>query len=85
MIVCSCLNISDHDIRAAVSWMRAADPATIITAGKVYRALGHRPDCGGCMPLVLDTMRRCESFKVPAAPAVEAPPVLRPMKRVESR
>ena len=78
MIVCSCLNITDHEIRAAVDWMRASDPETIITAGKVYRALGQRPDCGGCMHLVLDTMRRCDSFQVPA-PA-DAPPLLRPLR-----
>ena len=76
MIVCHCQSISDHDIRAAVDWMRAADPDTIITPGKIYHALGKRADCGGCMPLFLDTMRRCEGFGVPGAP--ERPPVLRP-------
>lgn len=65
MIVCHCMNISDHDIRAAVSWMRSADEDTIITPGKIYRALGKRADCGGCLPLVLDTMRDCVSFEVP--------------------
>lgn len=65
MIVCHCMHISDHDIRAAVDWMRASDPATIITAGKVYRALGKRADCGGCLPLLLDTMRNCATFQVP--------------------
>lgn len=70
MIVCHCTNISDHDIRAAVDWMRAADPDTIITPGKIYHALGKRADCGGCMPLFLDTMRGCDSLGV-------APPVLR--------
>ena len=70
MIVCHCNQISDHDIRAAVAWMRAADPETIITPGKVYHALGKRADCGGCMPLLLDTMRHCDSFGV-------APTILR--------
>lgn len=70
MIVCHCTGISDHDIRAAVDWMRASDPQTIITPGKVYHALGKRADCGGCMPLLLDTMRHCASFGV-------APPILR--------
>jgi bacterioferritin-associated ferredoxin len=65
MIVCHCMGISDHDIRAAVNWMRAADPDTVITPGKVYRALGRRADCGGCMPLFLDTMRRCGTLEVP--------------------
>ena len=65
MIVCHCMNITDHDIRAAVAWMRSADEDTIITPGKIYRALGKRADCGGCLPLVLDTMQGCVSFEVP--------------------
>lgn len=67
MIVCHCMNITDHDIRAAVDWMRASDAETIVTPGKIYHALGKRADCGGCMPLFLDTMRDCESFGVPSA------------------
>ena len=73
MMVCHCMTISDHDIRAAVGWMRAADPDTVITPGKVYHALGKRADCGGCMPLFLDTMRRCDGFSVQKA---DAPPRL---------
>jgi bacterioferritin-associated ferredoxin len=65
MIVCHCMTISDHDIRAAVAWMRAADPATLITPGKVYRALGKRADCGGCLPLFLDALRSADGFAVP--------------------
>lgn len=64
MIICHCTGITNHQIMAAVDWMRAADPDTVITPGKVYHALGHRADCGGCMPLFLDTMRNCASFKV---------------------
>lgn len=71
MIVCHCQSITDHEIRAAVDWMRAADPATLITPGKIYRALGKRADCGGCLPLFLDTMAGCETLEVPmlTAPA----------------
>jgi bacterioferritin-associated ferredoxin len=65
MIVCHCMNVTDRDIRSAVDWMRAADPDTIITPGKVFRALGKRADCGGCLPLLLDTMRQCDTFSVP--------------------
>ncbi|MHC0052714.1 (2Fe-2S)-binding protein [Actibacterium sp. D379-3] len=65
MIVCHCNTIADSDIRAAVDWMRAADPDTIITPGKIYHALGKRADCGGCLPLFLQTMRACDSFEVP--------------------
>ncbi|WP_426034528.1 (2Fe-2S)-binding protein [Cypionkella sp. TWP1-2-1b2] len=67
MIVCHCQAISDHDIRAAVNWMRASDHDTIITPGKIYLALGKRADCGGCMPLFLDTMRQSANFGVASA------------------
>lgn len=66
MIVCHCMHISDKDIHAAVEWMRSADPETIITPGKIYHALGKAADCGGCMPLFLDTMRSNTKLKVPA-------------------
>ncbi|NVK13693.1 MAG: (2Fe-2S)-binding protein [Rhodobacteraceae bacterium] len=66
MIVCHCTQISDHDIRAAINWMRSADPETIITPGKIYHALGKSADCGGCMPLFLDTMRASSKLEVPA-------------------
>jgi bacterioferritin-associated ferredoxin len=65
MIVCHCTGISDTEIHAAIDWMRAADPRTIITPGKVYRALGRSADCGGCMPLVLATMRANDNTEVP--------------------
>lgn len=80
MIICSCMNIADHEIRAAVDWMRASDPNTIITPGKVYHALGKQADCGGCMPLFLDIMRDCDSFGVAGAGAKARPPMLRVMR-----
>lgn len=65
MIVCSCNAITHRDIHAAIEWMRASDPYTIITPGKVYHALGKSPDCGGCMSLFLSTMRESDSLEVP--------------------
>ena len=65
MIVCHCQNIADHDIHAAIDWMRAADSAALITPGKIYRALGKAADCGGCMPLFLATMRNNDNLEVP--------------------
>lgn len=67
MIVCSCNSITDRDIHAAINWMRASDPQTLITPGKVYHALGKRPDCGGCMSLFLSTMRKNDNLEVPPA------------------
>ncbi|MFV0294460.1 MAG: bacterioferritin-associated ferredoxin [Paracoccus sp. (in: a-proteobacteria)] len=64
MIICHCSQITDHDIRAAVGWMRAADPDTIVTPGKIYRALGKRADCGGCMKLFVAEMRAANGFAV---------------------
>lgn len=78
MMVCHCMGISDRDIRAAMDWMRAADPETLITPGKVYRALGKRADCGGCLPLFLDTMRHCDSFGI----ATEGAPTRLPSQSV---
>lgn len=66
MIICHCQNITDHDIHAAIDWMRAADSTTLITPGKVYRALGKAADCGGCMPLFLSAMRSNKNLEVPA-------------------
>ena len=65
MIVCHCQNISDRDINAAIDWMRAADAQTIITPGRIYKALGKKPDCGGCMPLFLSTVSRNSNMEVP--------------------
>jgi len=65
MIICHCMSITDRDIRAAVDWMRAADADTLITPGKIYRALGKKADCGGCLPLFIDTMRNCDTFVIP--------------------
>ncbi|BBU55675.1 (2Fe-2S)-binding protein [Mameliella alba] len=65
MIICHCQNITDHDIHSAIDWMRAADPETLITPGKIYHALGKAADCGGCMPLFLGTMRKNQNLEVP--------------------
>ncbi|MFV0243495.1 MAG: bacterioferritin-associated ferredoxin [Qingshengfaniella sp.] len=65
MIVCHCQNISDRDIHAAIDWMRASDKTAIVTAGKIYRALGKRAECGGCMALFVVSMRSNPNLIVP--------------------
>ena len=65
MIICSCQNISCCDIHATIDWMRAADRETLITLGKIYRALGKKADCGGCVPLFLETMRANSNLEIP--------------------
>ncbi len=71
MIVCHCNRISDQDIDRAISWMRASDPHAIITPGKVFRVLGKKANCGNCMQLFLDIMRKNDNLpvKVNLAPA----------------
>ncbi len=66
MIVCHCQRISDRDINAAIDWMRASDETAIITPGKIYHALGKKPDCGGCMKLFVASMRSNSNLEVPA-------------------
>lgn len=65
MIICHCQNITDRDIHAAIDWMRRADEQAIVTPGRVYQLLGKTADCGGCMPLFLETMRRNVNLAVP--------------------
>lgn len=65
MIVCHCMNISEDEIRRAVDWMRASDPDTLVTPGKVYRALGKKADCGGCLPLFMNTLEAHPATGVP--------------------
>lgn len=80
MIICHCQRITDRDIHAAIDWMRAADRYTLITPGKIYRALGKRADCGGCMPLFLATMKTNANLPVPAD-AAAVPVELRNLRK----
>ena len=54
MIVCSCNVISDRDIERVVHQLRADDSNVVLTPGVVYRALGHRPQCGTCLRHVVE-------------------------------
>jgi bacterioferritin-associated ferredoxin len=65
MIVCSCTGTTDRDIREAIAWMRASDPLTLITPGRIYRALGKAPQCGGCIRLFVEKMRGEDRMAVP--------------------
>ncbi len=80
MIVCSCSRITDRDIHVAIDWMRAADPYALITPGKVYRALGKRPDCGGCIRLFIANMRASGALEVRNDRAGEVPGELRNLR-----
>jgi bacterioferritin-associated ferredoxin len=65
VIVCSCSRVTDTDITQAIAWMRASDPYTLITPGKIYRALGKKPDCGACIRLFVEKMRADDNLAVP--------------------
>jgi bacterioferritin-associated ferredoxin len=56
MIVCSCTIITSKDIAEAVSALRTKDPFVVLTPGLIYRQLGKRPSCGGCLPLISHLM-----------------------------
>lgn len=84
MIICSCSGISDRDVHAAIDWMRASDPQTVITPGKVYKALGQAPDCGSCIRLFVATMRSNDSLHVPTRSSESVPDELRSL-RVKAR
>ena len=58
--------VTDRDIHEAVAWMRASDAYALITPGKIYRALGKAPRCGGCTRLFVEHMRADEQVGVPA-------------------
>jgi bacterioferritin-associated ferredoxin len=60
MYVCICNGLNDRRIRAA-----AAESGG--SAAEVYKALGCRPQCGRCVPLVGDIARESAS---PASPEI---------------
>jgi len=68
MIVCSC-NVIDHrDLEGAVDRLYEVDPYRLLTPVLVYKTLGKRPQCGGCLSLAakvvhhrVECLRNCEN------------------------
>jgi bacterioferritin-associated ferredoxin len=56
MIVCSCNMITARDVEETVAALRTRDPFVVLTPGLIYRHLGKRPSCGGCLPLISKLM-----------------------------
>jgi NAD(P)H-nitrite reductase large subunit len=56
MIVCSCSMITAEDVAEAVAAIRTVGPLVVLTPGLIYRQLGKRPSCGGCLPLITKLM-----------------------------
>jgi hypothetical protein len=48
--------ITSKDVAEAVTSLRTADPFVVLTPGLIYRHLGKRPSCGGCLPLITKLM-----------------------------
>jgi bacterioferritin-associated ferredoxin len=89
MIICSCSGVTDSNISEALAWMRTSDPRALITPGKIYRALGKAPRCGGCLRQFVDHMRSDEQFAVaaelrglrPPTPAMESEAAEAPVRQ----
>jgi len=52
MIICSCNVISKARILAAAEVVARAEPGLPVTPGRVFRALGARPQCGTCFMMI---------------------------------
>jgi bacterioferritin-associated ferredoxin len=52
MIVCSCNVLTRARIQATAEALAAEDPFRPITPGRLFRALGARPNCGTCFSLI---------------------------------
>ena len=52
MIVCSCNVLTKESIHAAAGVLAVEDPFRPITPGRLFRALGARPQCGTCFSVI---------------------------------
>ncbi|MDD7910047.1 MULTISPECIES: bacterioferritin-associated ferredoxin [Pseudovibrio] len=61
MIVCHCNVINDDDLRQAAEELQGGPNGSLPTPGALFRKLGHRPNCGGCFPRVIDVVYALEN------------------------
>jgi len=52
MIVCSCSVLTKARIVATAETLAAADPARPVTPGRLFKALGAKPQCGTCFTVM---------------------------------
>ena len=52
MIVCSCNVLTDTRVLAAAEELAALDPLRPLTPGRLFKALGARPQCGTCFATI---------------------------------
>lgn len=60
MIICSCNVITHNEIRETIARLRRLSPDSVLTPGLVYRSLGFRPKCGGCLGHVVQMIHGLE-------------------------
>lgn len=84
MIVCSCNVLTRARVLAAAQELAAADPSRPITPGRLFKALGARPNCGTCFAsiraIVADAGFRF-TCPEPLASAAETAPLPAPRRR----
>lgn len=57
MIVCHCNRIDHREIEEACQGIEGRDGCTLLTPVAVYRELGKRPRCGGCLTLAANLIQ----------------------------
>lgn len=59
MIVCSCVQVSDRELRAAVK--ATAKAGQSVNFRSVYRQMGKRARCGNCRPLINQIIKQAHA------------------------
>lgn len=72
MIVCHCNRIDHREIEAACETLQADDGPRLLTPASVYKALGKRPRCGGCLALAANLIQG----RLDSAPPAQCPCLL---------
>ena len=84
MIVCSCNVLTRGRILAAALELAAAEPSRPITPGRLFKALGARPNCGTCFATIRTIVAEAGfafACPEPLASAAELPDSVAPRPR----
>ncbi len=81
MIVCSCNTIDHRHLEGAVDRLYKRDPFRLLTPVLVYKTIGKRPQCGGCLSLAakmihgrVECLRNCEDCPLARVANIASPP-----------
>ncbi|GGA59576.1 (2Fe-2S)-binding protein [Pelagibacterium lentulum] len=58
MLVCQCNMISTRDIEDIVLSILDEDPWQLVVPARIYRELGKRGQCAGCVPNLVDIIQK---------------------------